>query len=151
MRTIPYQYGEAVADAAESFGRIARRAPVDVPTPALARIAIDAGMVRLAPVAVRLSFELHAAARAERSRQIADLIASTLRWLNGQWQRYAERRRQRAVMRSTYRALRALDSRTLRDLGIGHGEIFAVALEVGRNAESARLDAARIANGLRLF
>jgi hypothetical protein len=150
MRTIPYQYGERVA-AADSFGRVARSAPVSVLNPAPVG-GIDAGMVRLAPsAAVRSSFELHAAARSERSRQVGELIVRALRWLNGNLERYLERRRQRALERATFRALMALDNRTLRDLGMVRSELMSIAREIGRDSELGPLRAARVANGLRLF
>lgn len=150
MRTIPYQYGERLAGATESFGRVARSAPADVLTSAMRPI--DAGMVRLAPsVAAPSAYEFYLSARTERSRQVGERIVSALSWLNGHFKRYVERRRQRALERATYRALVTLDSRTLRDLGMVRSEILSVAREIGRDYEFTRLRAGRVANGLRLF
>ena len=152
MRTIPYPYGEHLAGATQSFGHISRSAAADVVCVTPLRIAsIDVGMVR-PPVAAAMpsSFELHAAARAERARQMRDLIVGALRWLAGQVAHYTERRRQRAIAHATYRTLRELDSRTLRDLGLDHSEVLSFALSIGRDHPSD-LRAARVANGLRLF
>lgn len=152
MRSIPYQSGERLASATESFGRIARSAPVDVLPPGQLHIARDRAIEQHAPRAdAPTAYDVYFAARAARSRQIGAAVARALRWLNGQLTRYRERQRRHALERATVRALMRLDSRTLRDLGMHHSEIAGVAREVGRNPELTRLRAARVANGLRLF
>jgi hypothetical protein len=150
MRSIPYQAGERLASATESFGRIARCAPVDVP-PAPLQIILDRGVKQHARRTDAAAYDAYFAARVVRSRQIGATLARALRWLNEHLIRYLERHRRHALERATVRALMRLDSRTLRDLGMHHSELAAVAREVGRNPELRGLHAIRAANGLRLF
>lgn len=157
MQTTAYPSDKHLVRDIQTVGRIARRAPVDaagvdvVSDTALRNAANDADMLRLPPpTAMPSSVELHAAARAGRARQISALIVRALRWLDGWFNSYLAQRRQRAVARSTYRTLRALDARTLRDLGIERSEILSFALGTGRDHASA-MQAIRAANGLRLF
>ena len=82
MRSIPYQYGERFAGTSESFGRIARRAPLDGGASAVRRVgSIDAGMVRQTFAGVLPAFALHRAARASRVRHVAEVFAAALRTL----------------------------------------------------------------------
>jgi len=151
MRISHYQSGEAAQPrvavaASESFGRIAARRP----KPAVLRHVASARPTA-AGGAAPLSPRLEAAARAERARLVGDLalsawrhVAATARRLQADWLR---RRSQRA----TYLALRALDDRTLHDLGYGRGEILSVALDLHRDDQASRLRSMRAAHALRLF
>lgn len=135
MRTLHDLQSERLAGA-ESFGRIARSAPVAIETfPRLRLRGIDAGMVSLAELTPPAA-QLHQAARADRSRRIGDAIVAALRWLQSQLEQYAERRRRHALARATYRALCGLDARTLRDLGIDRSQLSSVALGVARRSIS---------------
>jgi hypothetical protein len=133
MRTLPDSQSERFA-AAESFGRTARSAPTSLETiaPPRARGA-EAALVALA-VSGPLAAALHQAARADRARRLGQGLAAALRWLQAQLTKYAEGRRRRALAGATYRALGALDRRTLRDLGIDRSQLSSVALGIARGS-----------------
>ena len=101
-----------------TFGRVARRYPAARPgrvsTPASTR-----GRTGVATTAARLAAEALA------------WLADAARRHGQQW----ERQRQRRI---TERSLRQLDRRTLRDLGLTHGEIGSVALEAAGEIEVTR-------------
>jgi uncharacterized protein YjiS (DUF1127 family) len=71
---------------------------------------------------------LHAAGRTVRE------------WFRGVVERYQRRRQSRSI----YHALRALDDRTLRDLGFHRCEIGSVAAEAAGEAELTRMHVRRV-------
>jgi uncharacterized protein YjiS (DUF1127 family) len=85
--------------------------------------------------------QLAIAARAERYATLAEIIATMLtavsdavRRVFGRWQRMQEER-------ATHRALRALDTRTLRDLGLDTSELRSVAVELSGATNPTRAHA----------
>jgi uncharacterized protein YjiS (DUF1127 family) len=96
------------------------------PTSAADLLQLDAGS---APAADRHAdaTELHHAARRFRMRRLGDLVAAAGRAI-AMWLRHAVAAyRRHGEERATYLALAALDSHTLRDLGVDRGELRAVA------------------------
>jgi uncharacterized protein YjiS (DUF1127 family) len=90
-------------------------------------------------VAQPAAYELHQRTRSARDRAVADLATAVLRTSVAQvGHLIAAYRRQRDVG-ATVQALRALDARTLRDLGIDACEIRSIAAELGGAAEATRL------------
>ena len=151
MRIHHYQSGEAPrprlsAAHFETFGRIAARRPATPrPVPAFtAPIRAESG-------SALLSARLEAAARAHRAGITAELVAAAWDRLAATARRWAAAWQRRRDLRATYLALRGLDDRTLRDLGMSRGEILSVAMDLDRDDETRRLRAARSANALQLF
>jgi len=60
------------------------------------------------------------------------LLTGIIRGLGARWQKQRE-------MEGTYQALRSLDTRTLRDLGIHRSEIRSIATEIAGEAARERL------------
>jgi uncharacterized protein YjiS (DUF1127 family) len=90
------------------------------------------------------SYETFQAARVRRAAVIAGLVRAAARGiresLRGLWARYQRRQQSRSV----YRALQALDDRTLRDLGFHRCEIGSVAAEAAGEAEHTRVHVRRV-------
>lgn len=90
------------------------------------------------------SYEVFQAARVRRAAVMATVLhaaARTVReWVRGVWERYQRRRQSRSI----YHALRALDDRTLRDLGFHRCEIGSVAAEAAGEAELTRMHVRRV-------
>ena len=99
----------------------------------------DAAIGVTKPHEVIDSFALHQLARADRSYQLREILSATLTAVGALVGRLVDRwkRHQRAA--ATYRALHALDSRTLRDLGFDRSEISSLAAEVAGRADFTRL------------
>ena len=76
--------------------------------------------------------ETHLRARAARAYAVARMTAASLRYLRRALRRALVRYRQRRVALETMRALRALDDRTLHDLGYDRSQIQSVAIELSR-------------------
>jgi uncharacterized protein YjiS (DUF1127 family) len=87
------------------------------------------------------SYELHHAARANRSLILGDVIVATIRAVGAIARRAHARHRQHRQARATYDALRQLDDRALRDLGFDRSEITSVAAEVTGETECTRVRA----------
>jgi uncharacterized protein YjiS (DUF1127 family) len=99
----------------------------------------DAAIGRTAPHDLLDSVDLYRRARANRSYQLAEIVKAMLqavgdsmRGIVAAWQRQQQ-------ARATYRALRMLDPRTLRDLGFHRSELMSVAAEVAGCANSTRV------------
>lgn len=94
------------------------------------------------------SYELHQAARANRSFMLAQVIVTVLRWAGAIAHGAYLRRRQRREARAICDALRGLDDRMLRDLGLDRSEITSVAAEMTRETEHTRVRALLSSHGL---
>lgn len=70
---------------------------------------------------------LHAAARKQQARAIGSLIVTMTEALSASIRRALADMRKRRDEQSTYRALAALDARTLKDIGIDRNDIRSVA------------------------
>lgn len=70
---------------------------------------------------------------------MSDLVAVAARWVSGAVRRYVDAWRWHRRARATYLALRDLDARTLRDLGLHRSEILSVAREVGGEVDATRV------------
>lgn len=151
MRTTHYQSGETLRPgldpaARQSFGRIAAQRPV-TPAP-------------IHPAGVRQQLEtaltpdlrrLEAAAHADRTRRLGELVAAAWRGVAATVRRVLADWQRRREGRATYLVLRGLDDRTLQDLGIGRGELLSVAMHSEHDDETRRRRTARAANSLQLF
>ena len=87
---------------------------------------------RIRRAATRTSVEAHRRARAARVVTIARAARFSLAWLRNVLRRALVRYRQHRVAAETMRALRALDDRTLHDLGYDRSQIQSVAIELSR-------------------
>jgi len=99
------------------------------------------GAITDAPSARPTSYELYHAARAHCSFTLGEIIVALMQALAAFARQSLARHRQRRQARSTYDALRQLDDRTLRDLGLERSEIRSVAAEVAGEAERTRVRA----------
>lgn len=91
-----------------------------------------------APAAVT-SLELYHMARAHRSYQLREIISAMLQTVADAMRPVITRWRQKQQARAAYRTLRALDTRTLRDLGIDRSELLSVATEIAAGGASTRV------------
>ena len=122
-----------------SVGRVKRSYPV---TPS----AVDAGasnesVFRSAPADTRSApdaTQLALLARAQRFASLAEIVAAVVSAfvakVRGGWESWQRARDER----DTYRALSALDARTLRDLGLDASEVRSVAAELSGASEPSR-------------
>lgn len=120
---------------AQSFGRIARRHPV-----APQRLVSRAGATadgRQGAADHLVTPQLIAAARTGGGR-LGDLVGRALRRLTDAARRFAAQWRHSRDVHATYRALSALDTRTLRDLGFDRSELHSVALDWARGFPDER-------------
>ena len=78
------------------------------------------------------SVDLHRRTRSARYDAIARAAAVSLRYMRRVLQRALVRYRQHRVAVETMRALRALDDRTLHDLGYDRSQIQSIAIELSR-------------------
>jgi uncharacterized protein YjiS (DUF1127 family) len=67
------------------------------------------------------------------------IVEASLQAVGDLARRMVARLKRRRQARTTYRALCALDARTLRDLGFDRSEILSVAAEVAGDADSTRV------------
>jgi uncharacterized protein YjiS (DUF1127 family) len=90
------------------------------------------------------SHEVFQAARVRRAMVMAAFLHAAARAvresIRGAWERYQRRQQSRSI----YRALHALDDRTLRDLGFHRCEIGSVAAEAAGEAEHTRMHVRRV-------
>jgi uncharacterized protein YjiS (DUF1127 family) len=90
------------------------------------------------------SYEVFQAARVRRAAVMAAFLRTAARAVResvrGGWERYQRRRQSQSI----YHALRALDDRTLRDLGFHRCEIGSVAAEAAGEAELTRMHVRRV-------
>jgi uncharacterized protein YjiS (DUF1127 family) len=169
-----YQFGEFRNTQGESFGRIARSSWISRPVVgspprssandadvmarddgaavALRALAAngfgEAALIRSGDYRDLTSTQLHASARASRSRAIGQFIASTVRAIRDGVRRTFARIEQRQQARATMLALSALDSHTLRDLGFHRSEIPSIAAEAAGVLEPSRVHAVQTLRGL---
>ena len=94
------------------------------------------------------SYELHRAARANRSLMLGDIIIAVFRAAGASARQAYARYRQRQEARATCAALRDLDDRMLRDLGLDRSEITSIAAEMTGEAEHTRVRALLRSHGL---
>jgi uncharacterized protein YjiS (DUF1127 family) len=102
---------------------------------------LDFGSLSTSALEWPTSFDLHHEARAHRAHVLGKMIKSAIRGL-GAFARQAfmrYRRRRRAV--AMYDMLRALDDRTLHDLGFDRSELTSVAAEYSGEAAPTRVGA----------
>jgi uncharacterized protein YjiS (DUF1127 family) len=123
----------AVHGAAAGHTRVLDETPLSAP------VAVPAGVRRAVPSAT----QPEAAARAERSRRLGDIEASIWRPVAHRLQVLLTRLDQRLQARGTYLALRELDARTLRDIGVDRSEILSVALELSGAFQTTRVHTTR--------
>jgi hypothetical protein len=90
-----------------------------------------------APDAMQLAF----AVRAERHAALAEIIATLVTAMSDAIRGVIVRWRRIRSERATFQALRALDARTLRDLGMDASELRSVALEVSGATDPTRAHA----------
>jgi len=89
------------------------------------------------------SASLHAQGRSWRSRAVGDVLARIWRAAARAAQRTFTEWQRHERIRATYRTLRELDDRTLRDLGFHRSEIPSVAAELHGSAGLTRVHAAQ--------
>ena len=135
LTTPPYSPRPA-SNRAQSFGRIARRHPV-APQRLVSR-AIATADGRQDAADHLLTPQSIATAHAARARRFGDLIGRALRRLTDAARRFAAQWRHSRDVHATYRALSALDTRTLRDLGFDRSELHSVALDWARGFPDER-------------
>jgi uncharacterized protein YjiS (DUF1127 family) len=87
---------------------------------------------RVAALGAHTSVEIHRRARASRASAIARSVVASLRSVRRALRRALARYRQHRAAVETMRALRALDDRTLHDLGYDRSQIQSVAIELSR-------------------
>jgi uncharacterized protein YjiS (DUF1127 family) len=92
------------------------------------------------------SYQLHQAARADRSFTLGEIIVAVIQAAGAIARRAYARHRRRRQARAIYNALHQLDDRTLRDLGFDRSEIRSVAAEVTGEAERTRVRALGISH-----
>lgn len=100
-----------------------------------------------APSARPTGCELQQAGRANRSFMLAQVIVAVLHWAGAIAHRAYIRRRQRREAMAIGDALRGLDDRMLRDLGLDRSEIMSVAAEMTGGAEHTRVRALLSSHG----
>jgi uncharacterized protein YjiS (DUF1127 family) len=83
--------------------------------------------------------QLEADTRIGRSRLAGELAAVAWRAVATRLQQLATGFKQRRAARATYLALRDLDARTLRDIGLHRSEILSVVAELGGDFEATRV------------
>lgn len=97
------------------------------------------GSPRVAPAPDAL--HLARAVRAERHAAFAEIIAALMTAMNDAIRGVIARWKRIRSERETFRALHALDARTLRDLGIDASELRSVAMEVSGATDPTRVHA----------
>lgn len=97
------------------------------------------GSPRVAPAPDAL--HLARAVRAERHAALAEIIAALMTAMNDAIRGVIARWKRIRSERETFRALHALDARTLRDLGIDASELRSVAMEVSGATDPTRAHA----------
>jgi uncharacterized protein YjiS (DUF1127 family) len=93
------------------------------------------------------AFLLHAAARADLARRVGELAITALGFLVRPLQRLRAEYGRHQQAQATYRALRGLDARTLRDIGLDRSELRSVAAEANGLTAATRLQALLIDPG----
>lgn len=99
----------------------------------------DAAIGRTEPHDLMDSVELYHLARANRSYQLREIGKAMLQAVGDLVRRTVARLKRQQHARATYLALRALDTRTLRDLGFHRSELMSIAVEVAGDADATRV------------
>jgi len=131
----------------ESFGRIARCTPVATPVQ-LAPGQPSANDASVTPPASPIDFAPGDSPLLYRTAGIRELFADCSQWVVKAARSLIVAWKRQQQARATYRALRGLDARTLRDIGFHRSEISSVAAEIGGAAEVTRIHAATTSRGL---
>ena len=92
-----------------------------------------------------MSYALHQASLAHRSFTLGEIVVEAIRAIGAIASRAHARYRQHRQARATYDALRELDDRTLRDLGLDRSELRSIVAEVTGEAERTRMRAIALA------
>ena len=151
LTTPPYSPRPA-STRAQSFGRVARRHPVAPHFLVFRAVASADGRQGAADhlLTPQLIAAAIAAGHAGRQRRLGELIARALRRLADAVRRIAAQWRHSRDVHATYRALSALDTRTLRDLGFDRSELRSVALDWARGfPDERRTDLNQTSRGTR--
>jgi uncharacterized protein YjiS (DUF1127 family) len=82
---------------------------------------------------------------------IRDLAVDISQWVTAVARRHFDAWRQRRLAWATYKSLRSLDARTLRDIGLDHSEMRSVSAEIAGEADRTRMQALRTLRALSLF
>ena len=106
---------------------------------------------RAVPVRAASAFAPGDSPLLHKTAGMRDLVADTVQWVAGVARRYVDAWRQRRLAWATYKSLRQLDARTLRDIGIDRSELRSVSAEIAGEAERTRLQAQRTLRALSLF
>ena len=80
-----------------------------------------------------------------------ELAADISGWVVGVTRRYVKAWRQHRLAWDTYKSLRGLDARTLRDVGLDRSEMGSVAAEIAGEADRTRMQALRTLRALSLY
>jgi uncharacterized protein YjiS (DUF1127 family) len=80
-----------------------------------------------------------------------DLAADISQWVTGVARRHVDAWRQRRLAWATYKSLRGLDARTLRDIGLDRSELHSVSVEIAGEADRTRMQALRTLRALSHF
>lgn len=99
----------------------------------------DAAVNAVERVGLLDSIELHQQARSLRSAYMREMFGAALRAITGWMRQTLAEWKRREHSRATFAALRGLDARILRDLGLHRSELLSVAAEVAGYADSTRV------------
>ncbi len=80
-----------------------------------------------------------------------ELAADISGWVVGVTRRYVKAWRRHRMAWDTYKSLRGLDARTLRDVGLDRSEMGSVAAEIAGEADRTRMQALRTLRALSLY
>jgi uncharacterized protein YjiS (DUF1127 family) len=108
----------------------------------------DAIIAEYSPVARPSSYALFHDARSTRAYALAEIVSTAMVAIADLTRQAVERARQRRSARASHDALRALDDRSLRDLGLDRSELESIAGEVAGSAERTRMRAHVYSQGL---
>jgi uncharacterized protein YjiS (DUF1127 family) len=86
-----------------------------------------------------------------KTEGMRDLFASVSHWVAGLTRRYLDAWRQYRLARNTFNALRALDARTLRDVGLDRSELDSISAEIIGRTDLTRMQALRSLRALSLY
>lgn len=108
----------------------------------------DGAITETAPSARPTSYDMYHAARAHRSLALGEFIIAAIKTVEAYARQALVRQQQRRQARSIYDAIRQLDDRSLRDLGLDRSEIRSLAAEMTGEAACTRVRALQTSHGL---